>query len=162
MGSRPVSSASAVLRRGPSPAEIDLLRTFTDQASSQSRTSQELRTPLNAITGFSEVLTERMFGELNEKQDEYLKDIYASGQHLLSLLRPPLRPSYFGVSSRPPRDRWAFQLQFLEARDPRELVAAFAAMGREGPSASWSLALRCSSPSAVGLSPGGLMSYGQS
>jgi signal transduction histidine kinase len=48
--------------------------------------SHELRTPLNAIIGFSEVLTERMFGELNEKQDEYLRDIYASGQHLLSLI----------------------------------------------------------------------------
>jgi signal transduction histidine kinase len=48
--------------------------------------SHELRTPLNAIIGFSEVLTERMFGELNEKQDEYLRDIHASGQHLLSLI----------------------------------------------------------------------------
>src|SRR5262249_6026539 len=48
--------------------------------------SHELRTPLNAVIGFSEVLTERMFGELNEKQDEYLKDIHASGQHLLSLI----------------------------------------------------------------------------
>jgi signal transduction histidine kinase len=48
--------------------------------------SHELRTPLNAIIGFSEVLSERMFGDLNEKQDEYLKDIYASGQHLLSLI----------------------------------------------------------------------------
>ncbi len=48
--------------------------------------SHELRTPLNAIIGFSEVLTERMFGELNEKQEEYLKDIYASGIHLLSLI----------------------------------------------------------------------------
>jgi signal transduction histidine kinase len=48
--------------------------------------SHELRTPLNAIIGFSEVLTERMFGELNEKQDEYLKDIYSSGTHLLSLI----------------------------------------------------------------------------
>jgi signal transduction histidine kinase len=33
----------------------------------------ELRTPLNAIIGFSEVLTDRMFGELNEKQEEYLR-----------------------------------------------------------------------------------------
>src|SRR5215467_4014071 len=48
--------------------------------------SHELRTPLNGIIGFSEVLNERMFGELNEKQDEYLKDIYSSGQHLLSLI----------------------------------------------------------------------------
>jgi signal transduction histidine kinase len=48
--------------------------------------SHELRTPLNAIIGFSEVLTERMFGQLNEKQAEYLRDIYASGQHLLSLI----------------------------------------------------------------------------
>jgi GAF domain-containing protein len=48
--------------------------------------SHELRTPLNAIIGFSEVLTERMFGDLNEKQEEYLKDIYASGTHLLSLI----------------------------------------------------------------------------
>ena len=48
--------------------------------------SHELRTPLNAIIGFSEVLGERMFGELNEKQEEYLNDIHASGQHLLSLI----------------------------------------------------------------------------
>jgi len=48
--------------------------------------SHELRTPLNAINGFSEVLLERMFGELNEKQDDYLKDIHSSGQHLLSLI----------------------------------------------------------------------------
>jgi signal transduction histidine kinase len=48
--------------------------------------SHELRTPLNAIIGFSEVLGERLFGELNEKQDEYLKDIHVSGQHLLSLI----------------------------------------------------------------------------
>jgi PAS domain S-box-containing protein len=48
--------------------------------------SHELRTPLNAIIGFSEVLLERMFGELNAKQEEYLRDIFASGRHLLSLI----------------------------------------------------------------------------
>jgi signal transduction histidine kinase len=48
--------------------------------------SHELRTPLNAIIGFSEVLSERMFGELNDKQAEYLRDIHTSGQHLLSLI----------------------------------------------------------------------------
>ncbi len=96
------------------PEVVDLLKTFATQsalaiqnarlfreiadksrqleAASQHKSeflanmSHELRTPLNAIIGFSEVLTERMFGDLNEKQDEYLKDIYASGQHLLSLI----------------------------------------------------------------------------
>jgi GAF domain-containing protein len=48
--------------------------------------SHELRTPLNAIIGFSEVLGERMFGELNEKQAEYTDDILSSGRHLLSLI----------------------------------------------------------------------------
>src|SRR5262249_36502133 len=48
--------------------------------------SHELRTPLNAIIGFSEVLTEGMFGEINEKQTEYLNDILESGRHLLSLI----------------------------------------------------------------------------
>jgi signal transduction histidine kinase len=48
--------------------------------------SHELRTPLNAIIRFSEVLTEQLFGELNEKQAEYQHDILSSGQHLLSLI----------------------------------------------------------------------------
>jgi signal transduction histidine kinase len=94
--------------------EVELLKTFTDQAviaienvrlfkeleqktrelqaASQHKSeflanmSHELRTPLNAVIGFSEVLSARMFGDLNDKQDEYLKDIHASGQHLLSLI----------------------------------------------------------------------------
>ena len=48
--------------------------------------SHELRTPLNAIIGFSEVLLEKMFGEVNEKQLDYLQDIHSSGKHLLSLI----------------------------------------------------------------------------
>jgi signal transduction histidine kinase len=100
---------------GPfSDKEIALLRTFADQAviaiqnahlfreiedkSRQLETanrhkseflanmSHELRTPLNAIIGFSEVLLERLFGELNAKQDDYLKDIHSSGKHLLQLI----------------------------------------------------------------------------
>ena len=97
-----------------SEKEIELLTTFADQAviaienarlfheienkshqleiANQHKSeflanmSHELRTPLNAIIGFSEVLIERMFGELNEKQDDYLKDIYTSGKHLLALI----------------------------------------------------------------------------
>jgi signal transduction histidine kinase len=72
--------------------------------------SHELRTPLNAIIGFSEVLSERMFGEINDKQSEYLHDILESGQHLLSLIndvldlskieagRMELNPSEFDLS----------------------------------------------------------------
>ena len=99
---------------GFSDKEIGLLKTFADQAAiaiqnarlfheiqDKSRQlelankhksdflanmSHELRTPLNAIIGFSEVLIERMFGELNDRQDDYLKDIHSSGKHLLSLI----------------------------------------------------------------------------
>jgi signal transduction histidine kinase len=99
---------------GLSSKHVTLVRTFADQAviaienvrlfnelesanreleaASQHKSeflanmSHELRTPLNAILGFSEILTERMFGDLNAKQEEYLKDIHASGQHLLSLI----------------------------------------------------------------------------
>ncbi len=97
-----------------SDKEISLLKTFADQAviaiqnarlfreiqekSAQleiankhkseflANMSHELRTPLNAIIGFSEVLIERMFGEVNAKQADYLKDIHESGKHLLSLI----------------------------------------------------------------------------
>ena len=48
--------------------------------------SHELRTPLNAVIGFSEVLLDELFGEVNPKQEEYLEDIRASGRHLLELL----------------------------------------------------------------------------
>ena len=73
--------------------------------------SHELRTPLNAIIGFSEVLSERMFGEINDKQAEYLGDILESGRHLLSLIndildlskieagRMELEPSEFDLPS---------------------------------------------------------------
>ncbi|HYM82595.1 MAG TPA: ATP-binding protein [Candidatus Dormibacteraeota bacterium] len=48
--------------------------------------SHELRTPLNAISGFSQVLRKGLFGEINDKQAEYLDDILASARHLLSLI----------------------------------------------------------------------------
>jgi len=48
--------------------------------------SHELRTPLNAIIGFSEALGDGLIGPLNPSQHEYIGDIFASGQHLLSLI----------------------------------------------------------------------------
>ena len=73
--------------------------------------SHELRTPLNAVIGFSEVLLDRMFGEINERQDGYLRDIWNSGKHLLELVNDILdlskveagqmllEPSTFSVNS---------------------------------------------------------------
>jgi signal transduction histidine kinase len=52
--------------------------------------SHELRTPLNAIIGFSEVLHEQMFGELNERQLAYVSDVLEAGRHLLSLINDVL------------------------------------------------------------------------
>ncbi len=48
--------------------------------------SHELRTPLNAIIGFSEALKLKIFGKLNEKQEEYVDDIHSSGLHLLGMI----------------------------------------------------------------------------
>ncbi|MBQ4646233.1 MAG: HAMP domain-containing histidine kinase [Candidatus Gastranaerophilales bacterium] len=48
--------------------------------------SHELRTPLNAIIGFSQALDSKIFGELNEKQAEYIKDIQISSLHLLGMI----------------------------------------------------------------------------
>jgi signal transduction histidine kinase len=100
---------------GPfSDKEIGLLKTFADQAviaiqnaklfheiqekshqleiANQHKSaflanmSHELRTPLNAVIGFSEMLAARYFGDLTDKQAEYVGDIHASGKHLLSLI----------------------------------------------------------------------------
>ncbi len=51
-----------------------------------SRMSHELRTPLNAVIGFSELLLERIAGDLTAKQEEFLRDIRDSGTHLLVLI----------------------------------------------------------------------------
>ena len=63
--------------------------------------SHELRTPLNAIIGFSEVLSERMFGDVNAKQAEYLSDIQESGRHLLSLI------TISSICRKSRRDAWS-------------------------------------------------------
>ncbi|MFQ5881809.1 MAG: ATP-binding protein [Candidatus Methylomirabilales bacterium] len=48
--------------------------------------SHELRTPLNAIIGFSELLVDRVPGDLNEKQAKYVHNVLESGRHLLALI----------------------------------------------------------------------------
>ena len=65
---------------------LELARASRHKSEFLASMSHELRTPLNAVIGFSEVLLERMFGELNERQEDYLQDILGSGRHLLALL----------------------------------------------------------------------------
>lgn len=73
--------------------------------------SHELRTPLNAIIGFSEILIDQTFGELNERQLRQVRHIHQSGQHLLNIIndlldlskiesgRMELHPQTFALSS---------------------------------------------------------------
>jgi PAS domain S-box-containing protein len=73
--------------------------------------SHELRTPLNAVIGFSEVLADKTFGDLNDRQLRYANNILNSGKHLLQLIndildlakvesgRLELQPSSFNVAS---------------------------------------------------------------
>ena len=83
--------------------------------------SHELRTPLNAVIGFSDVLLQRMFGDINERQEEYLRDIRDSGQHLLELLNEILDLSKVEAG------RMELELSLSAWRDHR----AWAAMIRE-------------------------------
>ena len=48
--------------------------------------SHELKTPLNSVIGFSEILIDKSFGEINEKQEKYLHNIHKSGKHLLEMI----------------------------------------------------------------------------
>jgi signal transduction histidine kinase len=73
-------------------AELVAARMRAEKASAQksdflAKMSHEIRTPLNAIIGFAEVMLEERFGALsNERYREYLKDIRASGEHIMSLV----------------------------------------------------------------------------
>jgi signal transduction histidine kinase len=60
----------------------------SDQAKSEflANMSHELRTPLNHIIGFTELVLDKNFGDLNPTQEEYLSDVIQSSHHLLSLI----------------------------------------------------------------------------
>jgi PAS domain S-box-containing protein len=72
--------------------ELRNAKRLAEQASSAksdflAKISHEIRTPLNAILGFSEVMIEERFGAVgNDRYKQYLKDIHASGEHLVALL----------------------------------------------------------------------------
>ena len=59
--------------------------------------SHELRTPLNAVIGFCELLETQLYGPLNQKQGEYLRDIKTSGHHLLGIINDILDTARLGA-----------------------------------------------------------------
>ena len=62
-------------------------KTSAGKADFLAKVSHEIRTPLNAIIGFSEVMMDERFGPVgNERYREYLRDIYASGGHVIALV----------------------------------------------------------------------------
>jgi signal transduction histidine kinase len=65
---------------------IELAEAVRHKSEFQASMLHELRTALNAVIGCSEVLLRLMFGELNDRQEEYLNDIHAAGRDLLALL----------------------------------------------------------------------------
>jgi signal transduction histidine kinase len=81
-------SASEVLRQRGLLAENNRRLAEASQAKSEflANMSHELRTPLNSIIGFSEVLLQRLAGELFPKQTEYVQDIRDAGKHQLALV----------------------------------------------------------------------------
>jgi PAS domain S-box-containing protein len=68
-------------------AKLQAERASSQKSDFLARVSHEVRTPLNAILGFAEVMMEERFGPLgNERYKDYLKDIHASGNHVISLV----------------------------------------------------------------------------
>jgi PAS domain S-box-containing protein len=61
---------------------------YANQAKSEflASMSHDLRTPVNAIIGFSELLKQKMPGELNEKQEHFVDNVLSSSKHLLALI----------------------------------------------------------------------------
>jgi signal transduction histidine kinase len=80
--------AQEVQKTNQQLAETNLQLEAADRVKSEflATMSHELRTPLNAIIGFSELLKLQLAGPLNDKQREYMEDIFNSGRHLLSLI----------------------------------------------------------------------------
>ena len=72
--------------RSSAQVETSSKRPAGSSRSSSAGISHELRTPLNAVIGFSDVLLDRMFGDVNDRQEEYIRDIRDSGRHLLELI----------------------------------------------------------------------------
>jgi signal transduction histidine kinase len=95
--------------------------------------SHELRTPLNAIIGFSDVLHEQMFGELNEQQLGYVEDVLEAGRHLLSLINDILDLAKVEAGR--------MELELAEVSIPQALRSGLAMQGEQATRGGISLGL---------------------
>jgi PAS domain S-box-containing protein len=79
--------AARGLDRNQETARIAAERASAAKSEFLARVSHEIRTPLNAILGFAEVMMEERFGPIgSERYKDYLRDVHASGAHVLSLV----------------------------------------------------------------------------
>jgi PAS domain S-box-containing protein len=81
-----VNRELALRRQEAEDAKVQAMSASKTKSDFLANISHELRTPLNSVIGFSEILQDGLYGELNEKQQEYVNDILSSGKHLLNLI----------------------------------------------------------------------------
>ncbi|HEX8835181.1 MAG TPA: response regulator, partial [Abditibacteriaceae bacterium] len=88
---RMLAQAAVQAARESAEAAREIAET-ANQAKSEflANMSHELRTPMNAIIGFSEILEDQTFGELNARQTKYVGNILTSGRHLLQIINDVL------------------------------------------------------------------------
>ncbi len=80
-------TASKDSEAGLVEARVEAERTTVQKSEFLAKVSHEIRTPLNSIVGFADIIAEERFGPLeNERYKEYVKDIRASGTHIISLV----------------------------------------------------------------------------
>ena len=80
-------TASKDSEAGLVEARVAAERTTAQKSEFLAKVSHEIRTPLNSIVGFADIIAEERFGPLeNERYKEYVKDIRASGTHIISLV----------------------------------------------------------------------------
>ena len=81
-----ISLENARLYEGLSTSNVRLMEASRLKSQFLANMSHELRTPLNSIIGFSKVLLNRLDGDLNERQEAYVKSVHNSSRHLLELI----------------------------------------------------------------------------